>query len=42
MQQRSCTRASTDKYQEARRKEKRVHKRKKKHYENEQVEDWRN
>jgi len=38
MQERSCCRASTDKYQEARRKEKQVHNRKKKQYENEQVE----
>ena len=38
MQQGSYTRASTDKYREARRKEKQVHKRKKKQYENEQVE----
>jgi len=38
MQQGSYTRASTDKYREARRKEKQVHKRKKKQYGNEQVE----
>ena len=38
MQQRGYTRASTDKYQEARRKEKQVHKRKKKQYENNQIE----
>jgi len=38
MQQRSYTRASTDKYREARRKEKQVHKRKKIQYEIEQVE----
>src|SRR5215475_5275428 len=38
MQQRSYTRASTDKYREARRKRKQIHKRKKKQYENEQVE----
>jgi len=38
MQQRSYTTASTDKFREARRKEKQVHKRKKKQYENEQVE----
>jgi len=38
MQQRSYTTASTDKYWEARQKEKQVHKRKKKQYENKQVE----
>ena len=38
MQQRSYTRASVDKYREARRKEKQVHKRKKKQYENNQIE----
>jgi len=38
MQQRSYTRASTDKHREARRKEKQAHKRKKKQYENDQVE----
>ena len=38
MQRRSYTRASTDKYREVRRKEKEVHKRKKKQYENKQVE----
>ena len=38
MQQRSYTRALTDKYREARRKETQVQKRKKKQYENEQVE----
>ena len=37
-QQRSYNRTSTNKYREARRKEKQVHKRKKKQYENEQVE----
>jgi len=38
MQQRSYTRASTDKYREARQKEKPVHKRKKKQHEDDQVE----
>jgi len=38
MQQRSYTRASTDNYREARRKEKQVHKRKKKQHEDDQVE----
>ena len=38
MQQRSYTRASTDKYREARRKENQLRKRKKKQNENEQVE----
>jgi hypothetical protein len=38
MQQQNYTRASTDKYRELRRKAKQVHKRKKRQYENEQVE----
>jgi hypothetical protein len=38
MQQRSYTRASADKYREGRRKEKQLHKRKKKQYENNQIE----
>jgi hypothetical protein len=38
MQQRGYTRASTDKYREARQKEKQVHKKKRKQYENNQIE----
>ena len=38
IKQRSYTRASVDKYREVRRKEKQVHKRKKKQYENNQIE----
>jgi len=38
MQQRSYTRASTEKYWEVRRKEKQVYNRKKKQHENDQVE----